>query len=146
MNVKDCIFFMLAKANQAGTRYWSHRLTDLNLTAVQAMVLNFLGQQEMVTSKELGERTGLDSATLTGVLDRLETSGLIERQRHPKDRRAICIGLTPNSRTMVPRIQERLDEANRDFLSGLSHKDRNELRRLLRAVRAGTKGATDRVI
>lgn len=141
MNVEDCIFFMLAKANQAGTRYWAHRLTDLHLTAVQAMVLNFLGQQEMVISKELGDRTGLDSATLTGVLDRLESSGLIERQRHPKDRRAICICLTPDSRTMLPRIQKRLDEANRDFLGGLSHKDQHELRRLLRAVRTGTKRA-----
>lgn len=140
INVEDCIFFMLAKANQAGTRYWTHRLTDMNLTAVQAMVLNFLGAQEMVTSKELGERTGLDSATLTGVLDRLETSGLIERQRHPRDRRAVCICLTPDSRTLVPHIQERLDEANRDFLGGLSRKDQNELRRLLRAVRTGSQG------
>ena len=138
LNVEDCIFFMLAKANQAGTRYWTNCLTDMNLTAVQAMVLNFLGRQDTVTSRELGERTGLDGATLTGVLDRLETSGLIERQRHPKDRRAIHICLTPDGCARVPRIQEKLDRANRDFLGALSPNEQKELRRLLRTVRTAS--------
>lgn len=135
MNVEECIFFMLARANQAGTRYWNNCLTDMNITAVQAMVLNFLGHQDSVTSKELSERSGLDSATLTGVLDRLEASGLTERRPHPKDRRAIQVCLTFDGRDMVPRIQERLDRANQTFLAALSTEEQNEFRRMLRAVR-----------
>jgi DNA-binding MarR family transcriptional regulator len=114
INVDDCIFFLLARASQAGTRFWTNCLADMNLTAVQAMVLNFLGHQDEVTSRQLSERTGLDGATLTGVLDRLEKSGMIQRQKHPNDRRAIHICLTPK---------------------GLNEPDRTALRHMLRSVR-----------
>ena len=83
--IDDCIFFQLAKANQAGSKFWSNCVSKYNLTAVQGMVMNFLGQKDGITASELGKRTGLDSATLTGILDRLETAGLIERKRHPHD-------------------------------------------------------------
>ncbi len=135
LKVDDCIFFMLARASQAGARFWTSCLADLGITAVQAMVLNFLGDQDSVTSKELSERTGLDGATLTGVLDRLAHSGLIERQRHPRDRRAIHICLTPDGRRLVPRIQQRLDKANAEFLSVLDGTEQKALRQMLRAIR-----------
>lgn len=135
LKVEDCIFFMMARAQQAGVRYWTQALADTGLTAVQAMVLNFLGQADSTTAKELSERTGLDTATLTGVIDRLETSGWIERRRHPSDRRAIHICLTGQGREIVPRIRKKMEKANRDFLSGLSENEQNEFRRLLRNVR-----------
>ena len=135
LRVEDCIFFMLARAQQAGGRFWTQALADTNLTAVQAMVLNFLGQEDSTTARELSERTGLDTATLTGVLDRLEASGWIERRRHPSDRRAIHICLTGPGREMVPRIRKKMEKANRDFLVVLSEEEQKEFRRLLRAVR-----------
>jgi DNA-binding MarR family transcriptional regulator len=83
----------------------------------------------------LSERNGLDGATLTGVLDRPENSGLIERQRRGSDRRAIHICLTPDGRDILPRIQERLDKADQDFLALLSDQDQKALRHMLRAIR-----------
>ena len=136
MKVEDCIFFMLARAQQAGVRFWSHALADTNLTAVQAMALNFLGQEDSTTAKELSERTGLDTATLTGVLDRMETSGWIERHRHPSDRRALHICLTDQGRDIVPRIRRKMEKANRHFLAALSEREQKEFRRLLRIVRS----------
>lgn len=133
--VEDCIFFMLAKASQAGSRFWTANLTELNLTAAQAMVLNFLGLEDAISSKALAERTGLDGATLTGILDRLEQTGLVCRLRHLKDRRAIQICLTDDGSALLPHLRKKLDEANRNFLAGLSDKEQKDLRRLLRAVR-----------
>ena len=138
MKIEDCIFFMLARANQAGARYWTSCLVDLNLTAVQAMVLNFLGWEDKSTAKEISEQTGLDSATLTGVLDRLEASGFIERRPHQTDRRAIHICLTSSGRNVIPSIRKKMDTANREFLSALSDKEKNQLRRLLQSVRYAT--------
>ncbi len=140
--VEDCIFFLLARAQQAGVRFWTQALADTNLTAVQAMVLNFLGQEDSTTARELSERTGLDTATLTGVIDRLEASGWIERRRHPSDRRAIHICLTDQGREIVPRIRKKMEKANRDFLAVLGDREQNELRRLLRAVRNVDAGQT----
>ena len=141
LRVEDCIFFMLARAQQAGARYWTSCLTELNLTAVQAMVINFLGQEDTTTARAVSDRTGLDAATLTGVLDRLETSGWIERPRHPSDRRAIHICLTQAGREMVPRIREKMAQANQDFLAKLSAKEQREFRRLLGIVRKGSSAA-----
>jgi DNA-binding MarR family transcriptional regulator len=133
--VDSCVFFQLAKASQAGARYWTSCVSDLKLTGVQAMVLNFLGQEDVVTSGELGKRTHLDSATLTGILDRLEAAGLLDRTRHPKDRRAIQICLTDQGREIAADLYGKAIDANKAFLSNLSAEEKVTLHSLLRKVR-----------
>ncbi len=125
----------LAKASQVGIRFWQSCVTDMNVTAVQSMVLNFLGEKDAVTSKELGERTYLDSATLTGLLDRLEAAGYIERQRHPEDRRAILICLTDTGRKLTEALHQKMLEANQAFLAHLNREEQRLLRRLLGKIR-----------
>ena len=134
--VDNCIFFQLAKASQAAAKFWSGCVSEYNLTAVQAMALNFLGQEDEITSSKLGKRTGLDSATLTGILDRLEAASLIERRRHPYDRRAIQICLTGKGRETAGKIYEMSIKANKSFLSSLSLKEVATLHGLLDKVRS----------
>ena len=133
--VDECIFFQLAKASQAGTRFWSSRVSGMGITAVQAMVMNFLGQGDEVTATDLGRRTALDSATLTGVIDRLESSGLVERKRHPEDRRAILICLTNTGRKIAGELFPMAIVANREFLSGLNANEQKALHKLLGKIR-----------
>ena len=135
MKVEDCIFFQLAKASQAATRFWASKVAPLNVTAVQAMVLNALSEQDEVTSRDLGEKTRLDSATLTGILDRLESVALIERRSHPMDRRAILVCLTEQGSKLAIDLKRIMHEANREYLSGLSDEEQVILRNVLRKVR-----------
>jgi MarR family transcriptional regulator, organic hydroperoxide resistance regulator len=136
--VEDCIFFQLAKASQAGSRFWSGCVAKFGITAVQAMVLNFLGQADAVTSTALGKRTSLDSATLTGILDRLEAAGLIVRQRHPEDRRALHICLTDAGRKITGELYGMVIDANKEFLATLSDKEQKNLRSLLMKIQLST--------
>ncbi|OPL16788.1 MAG: hypothetical protein AVO39_00495 [delta proteobacterium MLS_D] len=85
----------------------------------------------------MSERSGFDPDALIGVLDRLVTSGLVERRPHPNDRRAVCICLTLNGRDRVFLIREKLERTNNDFLVTLNDAEQAELRRFLRA--AGNK-------
>jgi len=133
--VDDCIFFQLAKASQAGAKFWAGCVSKYKLTAVQGMVINFLGQEDEIISSELGKRTGLDSATLTGILDRLEAAGLIERRRHPADRRAIHICLTEKGRDIAGEIYDMSKKANQSFLSSLDTDEISTLHELLGKVR-----------
>ena len=94
MKLDYCIFFQLAKANQIGSRFLGQKVAELNITPVQALVLGFLRDEDRITSSELGKRTELDSATLTGIIDRLEAAELIERRGNPADRRSIHVHLT----------------------------------------------------
>jgi len=136
MKVEDCIFFQLAKTSQAATRFWGQQVARFNVTAVQAMVLNFLFDQDKVPSHRLGERTRLDSATLTGILDRLETMGLVERKPHPEDRRAVLVCLTPKGKKLAGELRKTMEQANREFLQTLTAKEEAAFKSLLNKVRA----------
>jgi len=133
---EDCIFFQLAKAAQTGSKFWSQKVAGLNLTATQAMVLRFLFDRAEVTSSELGARTELDSATLTGILDRLEAAGIAERKPNPTDRRAIRIHLTERGKEVGKEVSRLMGLANAGFLEGLNPSEVKELKRLLAKIRA----------
>jgi len=135
---EDCIFFLLAKAHQTGSRFLAQKVAALNITPVQALVLGFLADEDGITSSELGKRTELDSATMTGLLDRLEAARLLERRVHPADRRSIQIHLTDPGRTLAAEAVRSIVEANREFLDILTERERKELRGLIRKLRDQT--------
>jgi len=135
MKVEDCIFFQLAKTSQAATRFWGQQVARFNVTAVQAVVLNFLFEEDGVPSHRLGERTKLDSATLTGILDRLEAMELIERKPHPEDRRAILVCLTAKGKKLAAELRKIMEQANREFLQTLTEEEAAAFKGLLKKVR-----------
>ncbi len=136
MKPEDCIFYILVKASQAGNKVWKEALTGFGITAVQGMVLNFLHAEDHITSKELGRKTMLDSATLTGILDRLEAVDLIRRTPHPEDRRAVIIDLTDSGQMLVKEIYQKVEAVNEIFLKSLDSEEEQTLRKLLTKVRS----------
>ena len=135
MKAEDCIFFRLAKASQAGARFWLKKVSALDLTTVQGMVICFLYDHDHLTSSELGKKADLDSATLTGVLDRLEVGGFVERRQNPEDRRSIRIHLTEKGRTTGEKVAKLMEEANAEFLRGFNASEEVALRSLLNRIR-----------
>lgn len=110
-------------------------MAGFKITAVQGMILNFLSFEDRVTSKELGEKTMLDSATLTGILDRLEKVALIERKRHPSDRRAIVICLTEQGREPAKDTFKEAIRANSVFLACLTANEQTLFKSMLDKIR-----------
>lgn len=139
--VEDCIFFQLAKTSQIGTRYWAGCVSEYGITPAQAMVLNFLGHQDRITARELAQRTLLDGATLTGILDRLESAGYLKRMPHPDDRRAHLILLRRQGKDLAQKIYSRMIEANQQFLASLDDMERRTLKNLLGRLRKNMQAA-----
>ena len=137
MQEKDCIFFQLAKANQLASRFLSQKVSELNLTPVQALVLGFLHQEDQITSAELGKKTGLDSATLTGILDRLEAAEFIERKNNPGDRRSIHIHLTLKGNALSQEAIRVIAGANLEFLQSLTKAEKRHLFDIIKKLRLG---------
>jgi len=135
MKAEECIFFQLSKASQKGARYLAQKVACLNLTPVQAMVMRFLYDKDEITSAELGFRTDLDSATLTGILDRLESAGLAERLPNLDDRRAILVHLTAKGRESGSQVVKFMEEANAEFVRELSAEEERTLRSTLKKIR-----------
>ncbi len=135
MQEKDCIFFQFAKTYQLSSRFLTRKISELNLTSVQAMTLGFLAEQDQITSSELGMRVELDSATLTGILDRLETAGFIERKGNPDDRRSIRIHLTKKGKPLAREATRVIAEANQEFLQILTEEQKRNLHSIISTLR-----------
>lgn len=134
MELQDCIVFLLAKTSQAGYRFWGSFISEMNVTTVQAMVLILLNRKDGVTSKELGEQTQLDSATMTGILDRLAAMSLIAKMQNPKDRRTILVYLTKEGREKAERLDLLFDKAHEEFISCLKPEESEALRENLKRI------------
>jgi DNA-binding MarR family transcriptional regulator len=132
---ETCIFFQLAKASQAGTKFLTQKVSNLGITPVQALVIGFLAEKDQIMAGELGKKIELDSATLTGILDRLEGAKLIERKGNPRDRRSIKIHLTAQGKAVARKTRIVLEEANKEFLSSLTLGENENLRLLLAKLR-----------
>ena len=105
----------LVTTYQAFERYSAPHIKAMGLTMTQFDVIATLGNQPPMTCKELGEKTLVTKGTLTGVLERLEAKGIVERKINPGDGRSQMIGLTESGQTIFAKIfpehLEHLDHA-----------------------------------
>ncbi len=97
--------FALYSASRATTAAYRPILDELGLTYPQYLVLLVLWEDEPITVRRLGERLQLDSGTLSPLLKRLESAGLLVRQRTPSDERSVEITLTDKGRDLERRAE-----------------------------------------
>jgi DNA-binding MarR family transcriptional regulator len=97
--------FALYRASRAMTRAYAALLEPLGLTYPQYLVMLVLWEEDGVAVKELGLRLGLDSGTLTPLLQRLEAAGLVERTRDRADQRVVRIALTTEGAALKARAR-----------------------------------------
>ena len=86
--------FAVYSTAHAFNRVYKPLLDRLGLTYPQYLVMLVLWERDGVPVKEIGERLFLDSGTLTPLLKRLQTAGLIKRTRSSADERQVLIALT----------------------------------------------------
>lgn len=92
--------FALYSASHAVTKTYKPMLDQLGLTYPQYLVMLVLWEQDAILVKDIGARLFLDSGTLTPLLKRLESNGLVERNRDPHDERQVRISLSPAGREL----------------------------------------------
>ncbi len=125
--------FPLYAATRAVTRRYGELLAEVQLTYPQYLTLLALWESDQTPSVgELGERLRLDSGTLTPLLKRLESAGLVVRRRDATDERRVLIELTDEGWALRDRVAHVPKEL---FASlALSPSDATQLRRLLAKV------------
>ena len=114
--------------------YYERRLSPFDLTPPQYFVFNALWMGDGITIGELGDRVSLDSSTLTGVIDRMEKAGYVERKPNPDDRRSALVFLTEKARELGPRILQFADELDATLRQPFSQKDMATFEKVLRAL------------
>ena len=94
------ICFAVYSAAHAFNRVYKPLLDRLGLTYPQYLVMLVLWERDGVPVRDIGECLFLDSGTLTPLLKRLETAGLVRRTRSTEDERQVLIDLTPQGQAL----------------------------------------------
>ena len=95
--------FLISKIKQVQGRVFEKLLIKYGIdqfNGAQGRILFVLWEKDNIPISELSIKTGLAKTTLTGMLDRLETSSIIERVFVPNDRRKVNICLTDTARNL----------------------------------------------
>jgi DNA-binding MarR family transcriptional regulator len=134
----------LARCYQAFERYSSRHIRGLGLTPSQFDIIATLGNTPGMSCKELGERTLITKGTLTGVIDRLESRGLLRRHDATHDRRSFTVALTPAGEREFARVFPAHLQFLRPAFGGFSGADLGDLEQRLARLRERIEGAESR--
>lgn len=127
---------LLMDLSRSLTSHYDERLAELHLTLPQALLLRQLG--EALPMNQAAGKLHCDPSNVTGIVDRLEARGLVERQHLTKDRRVKHLALTAEGRRLRRRVDAILSDA--PGLSSLAAADQAALQGLLE--RSLEKGET----
>jgi DNA-binding MarR family transcriptional regulator len=106
-------------------------LTPLGLTYPQYLVMLVLWEKDCVSVGDLGQILHLDSGTLTPLLKRMETSGLINRSRDPNDERRVLISLKDKGRDLSAEAEKIPKELTKNIEFDNLNQLRDELKVLV---------------
>src|SRR3954454_1591270 len=105
--------------------------SEFELSPPQVRALGVLEPGRPVPMSELADALHCDNSNVTGIVDRLEDRGLVERRSATHDRRVKMLALTPRGAEVRERLAERLEQAPGP-LARLSPEDQRALRDIMR--------------
>jgi DNA-binding MarR family transcriptional regulator len=112
---------------------------DYGLTPSQYNVLRILrGEGKPLPILEIASRTVTVVPGITGLIDRLERAGLVNRRRCTEDRRVIYVALGERGLALLGRLDRPVSELQKRLLGHMSPSELRNLSRLLEKVREAT--------
>jgi DNA-binding MarR family transcriptional regulator len=105
--------------------------SEFDITPPQLMTLRRLDSDSPVPTSEVAKWLACDASNVTGIVDRLEARGLVERRAAPADRRVRMLALTEDGAALRDEISRRM-AVPPDQLAALPHADQRALRDILR--------------
>ena len=107
------------------------------ITPVQYAALQSVQHQPGIDQRTLAATIGFDTRTIAGVIDRLETRGLLHREASAADRRVRQLQLTPEGETLLRAVAPGVLQAQVRMLEPLPKAERAEFMRMLRVLVTG---------
>ena len=133
--IEETAGFALAKACRAHRAAVGATLGEVGLHVGQEMVLLELWREDGLKGGELAARLRVEPPTVTRMLQRLESCGLVQRRRDPDDARGVRVYLTERGRALEGPVTERWSEVEKKAFEGMGEEEKVLLRGLLAQVR-----------
>ena len=133
---EDTIGFLLWDTMRSFTRNFSGRIEQHGVSFGLWPFLRALWEEDGLTQRELSERVRMKGSTTVAAINRLEQKGLVRRVNNKADARKINVFLTAKGRRIYDTCMPEVDAVNRQGLKGLSKREQDDLKALLKRLRA----------
>ncbi|MFT6164621.1 MAG: DNA-binding MarR family transcriptional regulator [Zhongshania aliphaticivorans] len=111
----------------------------LRVTRSQAWALAYLSRRDGLTQSDLADDMNLGKVTLSGLIDRLEDVGMVERRADPGDRRIKRIFITKEGRRVIKEMRIVTLDCNKQMLDEISHEEVVQVVDVLRKLNRNIK-------
>jgi DNA-binding MarR family transcriptional regulator len=130
------IVYQIRRLIQARELYTKELNKNYSVTAAQLNCVLALHEEGPLSASQIAKIIMVKSSTVTGIIDRLEQKGLVQRLRNSPDRRVVTIQLTAAGKTLAdnapPAIQQKI-------LDGLTSLRETEIKRIVKSLKMITR-------
>lgn len=139
-SVKTQLGYLVHEVARLLRRNFENEARGHGITLAQWRALAQIAHNDSLSQRAIAELTDADPMTVSGVLDRLEKRGLIERFPDPADSRAKLARLTPQGADLVARAKEVGLRMYEDALAGVSAEEQAMVESILSRMRDNLTG------
>ena len=137
--IEESIGYLIKQAHLALHRTIDDKMAALDLTAMQWGPLLLIANGKANTAAEMSRCGGVDTSTMTRMLDRLEAKGLLIRKRSESDRRIIYLELTEEGQHLVAKVPYLLADSLNKHLRGFNVEEVATVKSLLKRIIENTE-------
>jgi DNA-binding MarR family transcriptional regulator len=130
--------FLLSRMGMIAQKQFSERIACLGLTPRMWGALSVLDSEGAISQHALCKGIGIDPSSMVATIDELEAKGLVERRRHPQDRRAHALHVTAKGRRTLTQGGELVRRAQDELFGSLDDEEREQLHALLLRIASAT--------
>ncbi|WP_010529188.1 MarR family winged helix-turn-helix transcriptional regulator [Lentibacillus jeotgali] len=127
-------FVVLMKASKSVTEYVKKDISRYDMKTNDFAVLEALYHKGNLTVKQISEAVLINAGSMTYVIDKLESKGLLERKPCKDDRRAVYIHITDKGKKLMDDIFPKHQEAIEDLLQDLSVEEKKTVIDILKRI------------
>ncbi|MEK5231920.1 MarR family transcriptional regulator [Lysinibacillus sp. FSL K6-0232] len=131
MELQECINFLLSTSQNKVFKHFSKLLEAYEVTPAQYGVLNCLWHEGQLLPKQIGEMLYLEAPTVSGILDKMQKAGFIERSVDPENRRTVLVVATPKANELKEKIDKATEALNATAFQHLSSHEQEVLKKAL---------------
>lgn len=128
--------FALHDSARLMRKRFEQRARHVGLTRSQWQVLAMLSNHEGIHQKGLADLLELESITLVRLLDKMAERGLVERRRHPTDRRLSLLFLTEQAHPLLQLMREMGKATRLEATDGFSEEEQQLLLQMMKRMRS----------
>ena len=126
--------FLLSQLGFESARRWAERIAPLGLEPRQGLVLRVIGAEGAMTQADLARRIRVPASKVVGLVDELESEGLVERRAEADDRRVRIVHLTDRGMQTLAEVNRASVDHEAELMAALAPDERIRLIVLLERV------------